>query len=103
MHAAPEEGIRRLLEFCEMPHDDGLVAQIREQTSFERHERRGEDAFRRQGHVGDWRSRLTLLDCIRFERASHGLLAETGYEPGSRWWLRALVPRRLRTRSRGEI
>jgi hypothetical protein len=95
LKAAPREGIERLLAFCDMPHDDALVAHIHDQTDFSRQQRTGQDAFRRQGRVGDWRNELGPLDCRRFERASHGLLVETGYERSRRWWLRTLVPRAL--------
>jgi len=100
LRASPGDGIRRLLEFCGMPHDDELVERIREQTDISRQPGRREDTFRRKGQVGDWRRRFSARDCVRFERGSHGLLVETGYERSRWWWLRALGARTV-SRVRG--
>lgn len=88
VRADPHGGIARLLDFCSMPHDDGLVARIVEQTDIGRERKRGEDRFRRRGAVGDWRARFRLRDRLMFELGSGGLLAEAGYERNRLWWLR---------------
>ena len=87
LKASPHDGIRRLFDFCSMPYDDGLVSRVAGQTAFGARGQGGEDAFRRRGEAGDWRHRLSLLDCLRFERASHGFLVELGYARSRWWWL----------------
>jgi hypothetical protein len=87
LKAAPHDGIRELFDFCSMPYDDALVSQIVEETAFGARGQAGETSFRRRGEAGEWRQRLSVLDRMRFERASHGFLVQTGYARNRWWWL----------------
>jgi hypothetical protein len=79
---------KAVFDFCEIPCDDALGAEIVERTAFERHEKTGDDKFRRQGRSGAWRSGLGRSGAFLFDLAAGGELVELGYERDRRWWLR---------------
>lgn len=86
------DSLRRLFEFCAIPHDQTTVETALQATNFERHFPGGEDQFRRGGRVGDWRARFGLLDAIAFEAGSNGRLVVEGYESSRAWPARARLP-----------
>lgn len=90
--AEPADSLRRLFDFCAIPHDETTVAVAVEATNFERHFSGGEDQFRRGGRVGDWRSRFGLADALAFELGSNGRLVVEGYESSRAWPARARLP-----------
>ncbi len=79
--------ISRIFEWCGVPVDPELVASIVAINEFSAHQTTGNDAFRRRGRVGDWRSALGLRARFEFDRAAGDLLRELGYESKRLWWL----------------
>lgn len=96
LHGDPGPVVSRMLEFCEIPEDDGRPEELIRTSRFSTHEKRGQDSFRRSGRVGDWRASMGPLDALRFERAAGELLIRLGYEQEPGWWRRQLRPKRFR-------
>lgn len=90
--ADPADSLRRLFDFCAIPHNEAAVETALGATDFERHFSGGEDQFRRGGRVGDWRSRFGLADALAFELGSNGRLVVEGYESSRAWPARAGLP-----------
>ena len=80
--------LKRLLTFCEIPHDDHVIREIVEANRFDGRFQPSDDSFRRKGQVGDWQSQFNLLDALAFDLAAGRLLVEQGYEKDRRWWMR---------------
>jgi hypothetical protein len=85
LKADPIAGIARLFDHCRIPWERELLDQIAAETDFEANFRSSESGFRRGGRVGDWRSRLSVLDRLVFHAAAGATLIETGYETSWRW------------------
>jgi len=87
LKADPVSGIARVLDHCQIPWDQALVDHIAARTDFDTNFRASESGFRRGGRVGDWRTRLNLIQRVVFDRVAGGTLIETGYELDRRWVL----------------
>ena len=85
IHAEPVKLYKRMFDFCEIPYDDRILADIFQATDFELNYRGGEDKFRRGGRIGDWRTRFSSLDALIFKRVAGDLLIELGYENDYKW------------------
>lgn len=97
LHTDPHSVYRRLFDFCDIPYDDTLLADIFRATDFERNFVADESGFRRGGRTGDWRTRFSLWDAWTFHRQAGRTLLSLGYETHRRWWLRQARPRRRST------
>jgi hypothetical protein len=73
--------------------EDEVAAAI-QATDFATTYQGGETSFRRAGRVGDWRTRLGLVDRMLFQLASRSALVDLGYETSRWWWLGNRVARR---------
>lgn len=92
LHANPIAVIQAIFDFCALPYSEGLLADIRERTAFDRH-RDDPHGFRRRGQIGEWRERFGIWNAIRFDRVAGDALLATGYVSSRWWWLKH---RRLR-------
>ncbi|MGH9030846.1 MAG: sulfotransferase family protein [Acidimicrobiia bacterium] len=88
LRADAAAGYRTLYDFCGLPFDDGLLAEVVDRNDFDRHHAGGEDEFRRGGRVGDWRTRFSRADVVQFSAAAGRTLVRLGYEPDHRWAVR---------------
>ncbi|HEX6310995.1 MAG TPA: hypothetical protein VF152_05165 [Acidimicrobiia bacterium] len=84
-------GYRVLYDFCHLPYDDSLLAEVFERNDFARNYTGGEDKFRRGARVGNWQTRFGGADVVQFLVAAGRALVELGYEPDYRWALRRLT------------
>ena len=101
LHADSDATLARMLAFCGIPADPGLVHRIAEANAFSRLPRTGESLFRRGGRVGDWRTALPRHERLFAEAVAGERLAERGYSPGPGAAYRAArVAQRLRGRGR---
>lgn len=95
MHARPHETARALFEFCGIPCDDDLLADLLDRTHFSNLIETGPSSFRRSGRVGDWRREWSRRDRVLFAAGAGDMLAELGYAPtpapGVRLTRRALL------------
>jgi Sulfotransferase family len=94
--AAPRESMRRIFEFCGIPHDPALLDEVVARTDFEQRFAGGEYEFRRRGRAGDWRARFGVLDALVYELSSRAALRELGYARGRLWWATSGLPLRGR-------
>jgi hypothetical protein len=82
MRRDPEQAMRQLFEFADIPHDDTLLAGIRAETDLSQYDEYARaSGFRGGSASGDWRDHLSRGELARFMRAAGELLAELGYEP----------------------
>lgn len=88
LQADPRTTLRELFAFCGFELADDAVDAAVDAADFSRHERTGDDHFRRGGRVGDWRTSLSLTERLVFERTAGSQLRARGYAD-SRWWWRA--------------
>jgi hypothetical protein len=101
LHGEPFHAYRRLFDFVGVPHDEPLLRTIFAKTDFTRNHKGGENEFRRQGKIGDWRTRFSPSDTVQFKREAGDLLIDLGYASNHRWhanyatWFGNSVKRRL--------
>jgi hypothetical protein len=81
LHRDPEQTLRRLFDFCDIPVDDAMLSDIATRTSFSSHASTGEKRFFRRGEVGEWRTAFGRLDPLVFRLAAADVMAEAGYGP----------------------
>jgi len=91
LHADPPAGYRALYDFCGLPYDESLLADVVERNDFTTQYPGGEDKFGRGGRVGDWRTRLGWAEVAQFFAAAGRTLVRLGYEPDHWWAVRRLA------------
>ncbi|RMG93454.1 MAG: sulfotransferase [Chloroflexi bacterium] len=84
----PDNWLRQLFDFCHIPYDENLLADIQEQTRFENKYRPRETGFRRRAQIGGWRERWGVREKQQFHQVAGELLLELGYENDAYWWQR---------------
>jgi hypothetical protein len=101
--ALVKEGVasyRQVLDFCGLPYEEGWLAKVIEENSFEKMKagRRSGDpsapvpeGHYREGRVEGWRKTLSAEEAFDFERLAGDLLRELGYESSAAWWQRSTV------------
>jgi len=94
MKAEPIASIRRMFDFCNIPHDAELVKQVFDKTDFDAAHKADESAFFRGGRVGDWRTHMNLFEGLLFNAYAGRQLVELRYERTRRW----LAPLRRKVR-----
>jgi hypothetical protein len=88
MHAEPKAVATELFRFCGFEGGEDAVDAAIAATRFDANYSGGDDQFRRAGRTGDWRSSLSLLDRLAFERGAGDMLRKRGYERSRWWWIR---------------
>lgn len=88
----PERNIKALFDFCGIAITQSQLEITLRETDFAANYNPRESAFRRGGRVGDWKSRFSLLDALRFNLAAGDTLIELQYEK-SRFWLPPFISR----------
>jgi hypothetical protein len=85
VHAEPFRAYRRLFDFVGVPYDEAQLQAVFARTDFKRNHKGGENEFRRQGKVGNWRRRFSPMDTLQFKREAGDLLIDLGYAGNHRW------------------
>jgi hypothetical protein len=85
-----EQVAASLFRFLDLPHDDALIADLLERSSFRFYagrERGQEDRrrFYRKGIAGDWKNHFTAEDKALFKDIAGDLLIRLGYEQNLSW------------------
>jgi hypothetical protein len=88
----PEGSIASLFAHCGIQLTRAQLEFALEKTDFAANFRPKESGFRRGGRVGDWKSRFSLLDALRFNLAAGDALVQMQYER-NRFWLPAICAR----------
>lgn len=88
LHADPKTVVTELFDFAGYAGGEAAVDAAIAATKFESNYEGGEDQFRRAGRTGDWRTSLSIVDRLAFERGAGDMLRKRGYERSRWWWIR---------------
>ncbi|MCB0644164.1 MAG: sulfotransferase domain-containing protein, partial [Phaeodactylibacter sp.] len=81
----PEQKMKDLFTFMEVPANESIIEQVAEATSFKSYETTGKSSFFRKGETGEWQKYFNDSHKALFKEIAGPTLIRLGYETDNNW------------------